>query len=80
MIKLTICLMLAAVSCDTVNKKLGIPNDDPIEQEVIEVVEDIAEVAIERETGIKIDFTPTPAAPKQAELILPKAPSDAPKT
>ena len=45
-----IILLSAAGGYSLINKKLGIPDDNPVEEEI--------ENIIEKETGLKIDLTP----------------------
>lgn len=44
------CLILTVSSCSTINKALGLKDDNDVEQRVEEV--------IEQETGVKVDLTP----------------------
>ena len=43
-------LMFIVIACSSVNKEVGLPDDNPFEQALEEV--------IRKETGVEIDFTP----------------------
>lgn len=46
-----ILALFACVSCSAVNKKVGLPDDN--------IIEEAAEILIDAETGLKLDLTPS---------------------
>lgn len=56
-------IIIALASCSYLNEKIGLPNDNPIEEALEDISREVAEGAIRSATGIdvelpEIDFTP----------------------